>query len=276
MLKENKPVHFLVNNRLPNTERKKIVLIGGMGTIGKILERAFAHSYEVSVIDIIEQPVETKNKDYTVADVTNVDDLMTAIPADAAALVNLCALPAQPPMPDKKGILLSSSVYVVGAYNVLLAAANKGIRKVVLASTNHVTGAYEAGGQSSLGRQIRATDYPLPDSAYGAMKLCAELFGYLFYKNNDISVICLRIGTVAESEVSLLRSDERACRTLMSKRDTVEIFRKALETQIKYGVYYAVSDNPGNPWDLSKAIHELGFRPQTNSQELLKEKNKRK
>jgi hypothetical protein len=59
----------------------------------------------------------------------------------------------------------------------------------VFASTNHVTGAYEVGGKSSLARQIRAGDYPSPDSAYGAMKLCAELFGYLFYKSNNMSVI---------------------------------------------------------------------------------------
>ncbi len=154
-----------------------------------------------------------------------------------------------------------------------MAAAKKGIEKVVFASTNCVTGAYEAVGKSSLGREIRTDDYPLPDSAYGAMKLCAELFGYLFFREKNISVICLRIGKVKEDALSHLRSNERLRRTIISKRDTVEIFKRAIETKIKLGVYYAVSDNPGKPWDLSNAISDLGFRPQTSSQQLLEGEN---
>ena len=106
------------------------------------------------------------------------------------------------------------------------------------------------------------------------MKLCAELFGYLFSREKDISVICLRIGTVVADELSFLRSNERAHRTIMSRHDTVDIFKKAIETKMKYGVYYGVSDNPGKPWDIFNSINELGFHPEINSEALLEEERK--
>jgi len=258
-------------NHLPKAERKKIVLIGGLGTIGKILEKGLEDTYELLILDIAE-PAGMHKTNYVKADVSQIDRLLAAIPGDAYALVNLSGLPKVSALVDAETARRCSDVYVVGAYNILLAAAEKGIERVVFASTNHVTGTYETDGASLLGRQIGTGDYPWPDSAYGAMKLCAELFGYVFCREKNMSVVCLRIGTVAEDELSLLQSDERARRTILSKRDAVDIFRRAIETKIKYGVYYAVSDNPGNPWDISGSIDELGFHPGKNSEALLKEK----
>lgn len=51
---------------------------------------------------------------------------MTGIPDDTYAFVNLTAIPHQRRIPDAKGIRRSSKGYVVGAYNVLLAAVMKG------------------------------------------------------------------------------------------------------------------------------------------------------
>ena len=105
------------------------------------------------------------------------------------------------------------------------------------------------------------------------MKLCAELFGYSFCREKNLSAICLRIGIVVEYELSLPRSNERAHRTILSKRDTVDIFKCAIETDIKHGVYYAVSDNSGNPWDIFDSIDKLGFCPKINSETLLEEES---
>lgn len=261
---------FLKKSRLSYAPRKKIVLVGGSGTIGALLEEGLSDTYDLTILDISE-PAKKNTQNYVKADAANLDQLMAAVPDDSYAVVNLTQLHDQLPLPDGKNIRLCSDVYVVGAYNILLTAVDKGIGKVVFASTNHVTGAYEADGRSSIGREIRTDEYPLPDSTYGAMKLCAELFGYLFSREKDISVICLRIGTVVEDELSFLRSNDRAHRTLLSRLDTVDLFRRAIETNVKYGVYYGVSDNPGKPWDISNAIKDIGFHPTMNSEVLLKE-----
>jgi NAD+ dependent glucose-6-phosphate dehydrogenase len=260
-----KTKHFLP------AERRKIVLIGGLGTIGQILEKGLEDVYKVLILDIAE-PAGTDKANYAKADVSQIDQLLAAIPGDAYALVNLSGLPQVSTIVDAEAARHCIDVYVTGSYNVFLAAASKGVEKVVFASSNHVTGAYEANGSSLLGRQIKTDDYPLPDSAYGAMKLCAELFGYSFCKEKNISVICLRIGTVAEDELPLLRSNKRARRTILSRRDTIDIFKNAIETNITYGVYYAVSDNPENPWDISSSVDRLGFHPKENSEVLLKGK----
>ncbi len=253
-------------------KRKKIVLIGGLGTIGRILHAGLKDTYELYVLDILE-PSKSNNINYVKADVGSIDQLINAIPDDTYALVNLAGLSSEHPIPDAYDILRSNNVHVIGAYNVLLTAAAKCIGKVVFASTNHVTGTYETEGESSLGREIRSDDYPSPDSAYGAMKFCAEQFGYLFSRGKNISFISLRIGSVQEDEIALLRSGARAQKTIMSKRDTIELFKRAIETKKHYGVYYGVSDNPGKPWDLTSPIRDLGFRPRVNSQQLIEDNN---
>jgi nucleoside-diphosphate-sugar epimerase len=143
---------------MTNSFRKKIVLIGGSGTIGKILEKGLKDSYELLILDVAE-PADRNRKNYIQADGADINQLMTAIPDDTHAIVNLSGLPQQPSILDEKSIRHCSDVYVVGTYNVLLAAERKKIKKVLLASSNHVTGDYESNGMSSLGREIRTDDY---------------------------------------------------------------------------------------------------------------------
>ena len=50
---------MMKNHRLI-TGRKKIVLIGGSGVIGHILEKGLANTYEIVILDIVEP--EDRNK----------------------------------------------------------------------------------------------------------------------------------------------------------------------------------------------------------------------
>jgi NAD+ dependent glucose-6-phosphate dehydrogenase len=168
------------------------------------------------------------------------------------------------------------NVYVLGSYNVLLVAKLRNIGRVVFASTNHVTGNYESNGYSKLGRPIDTSDYPSPDSTYGAMKACAELMGFVFSNECPVSVICLRIGTVNNDEMNFLASSDRVKRTLLSRVDTVNLFRAAIETNVRYGVYYGVSDNPDRPWVIGNAIRDLSYYPSVSTKDLLEESSGKK
>lgn len=249
-----------------------MLLLGGLGVVGRILEKGLANKYQNKyelVLADRKPNKEVGTDNYVQIDVTNFSQLMERIPDDIDVMVNLTGLPEENDIVNEQAINLISNLYIVGTYNVFLAAAYKRIPKVIFASTNHVTESYEVAGASKLGREIRPSDYPDTNSVYGAMKLCGEQFGRIFSRKYGISVVCLRIGTVREDELDILQKDQRARRTILSKLDTVGIFKSAIESDVEYGIYYAVSDNPGRPWSIKEAVAELGYRPRMNSEMII-------
>ncbi len=80
-------------------------------------------------------------------------------------------------------------------------AIEKGVSKIIFASTNHVVGQVELNNMPEIytpGKDIYITsDYPVcPDSYYGVSKCFGEaLLSYLAYKNK-IAAISLRLGAV--------------------------------------------------------------------------------
>jgi NAD+ dependent glucose-6-phosphate dehydrogenase len=248
--------------------RKKILLLGGMGKIGRILQDGLRGSYDVLVADVVKRfPFGRGN--YVHIDVTNFNNLRKKVNPDIDVIVNLVGLPEKGTIVTEEEAEQMCNVYVLGSYNVFLIAKLRKIPKVIFASTNHVTGNYESNGYSKLGRPIDTSDYPSPDSTYGAMRACAELLGFVFSNECPLSVISLRIGTVRNEEIDLLKSNDRAKRTLLSKVDTVNLFKAAIEAHVRYGVYYGVSDNPNRPWAIENAIRELPYAPTTSVKDLM-------
>lgn len=246
---------------------KKILLIGGLGVIGQILADALAEQYELIIADKHESPQESRH-DYIQLDITEYSQLVDKIPRDIDTIVNLVAMMEQPEIVDEDTIVAMTDLYVKGAYNVFLAATQLGICRVIFTSSNHVTDYYEKDGKSLLGREISVEDYPLSRSVYGALKLAGESLGHVISTQTNVSVICLRVGTIRLDEREALQRYPRFRRTLLSKVDIVNLFKCAIETDIKFGIYYGVSDNPGRPWSISNAIQDLQFMPLVSSKDI--------
>lgn len=249
-------------------KQKRILIVGGLGVVGRILSRGLGTSYDTIVADRATD-IRQSGPTSIPLDVTDYERMIASMPDELDAIVNLTALPETSNLVNAREFQRMSDVYVLGSHNVYLAAVERGIPRVIFASTNHVTGSYEHQGQSTLGREIGVTDYPNPNSVYGALKLCGEALGHVFAMRTPLSVICLRIGTVREDERSAVISDVRVRRTLLSTTDTIDIFSKSLEAEVKFGIYNAVSDNPGRPWSIETAISELGFDPKVNAEQVL-------
>jgi NAD+ dependent glucose-6-phosphate dehydrogenase len=162
-----------------------------------------------------------------------------------------------------------TDVYFKASYNILQAAVELGIHKVVFASSNHVTDFYEKDGNSLLGREITIQDYPYSKGLYGILKLASENLGHMFAHQHQLSVINIRIGSVPKDEREALRKKPRLTKTLLSRPDTVGIFQAAIESGVRFGTYYGVSDNPGKPWSTDLTKSELGFTPVTNTKDLM-------
>jgi len=140
--------------------------------------------------------------------------------------------------------------------NIYEAARQNGVRKVVYASTNNVTGVYEQEG-------IYTTPDmpPRPDSFYGVGKAFGEILGRYYADHYDMSVICIRIGSHRPRPMI-----PRQLATWLSPRDMLQLVHLSLQTEVKYGIYYGISGNTRRYWDISNAQEELGYQPQDDAE----------
>lgn len=145
---------------------------------------------------------------------------------------------------------------IIGTRNVLEAARDAGVRRLVYASSNHAMGMYD-----------RDEDWPVyphhlprPDSLYGVSKAFGESLGRFYFDEHGLDFIVLRIGWMSDDPLAV---EEEILRAMwLSEDDTEQLVRCAIEADVRFGLYYAVSDNPNRRWDLTNTMLELGYRPQ--------------
>ncbi|ENH95557.1 nucleoside-diphosphate-sugar epimerase [Gracilibacillus halophilus YIM-C55.5] len=236
---------------------KKIVIVGGAGTVGKILMNGLQQRYEVLVLD---QSITSPSSTEQYVDATSYQQLLQTIPPDTDVLINLLRMETDQAVEPVETFEKMTAVFFKATYYLLSVAEHYQIPKVIFASSNHVTDYYEEDGYSTLGREITTDDYPYPKGLYGVLKIASEQAGFIFSLNKQLSVINIRIGSVPEGdETEAVEKNDRLNRTLLSRNDLVNLFIAAVETDVAYGTYYGVSNNPDKPWDLSNAKNDLGF-----------------
>jgi nucleoside-diphosphate-sugar epimerase len=157
--------------------------------------------------------------------------------------------------------------------NVLEAARANGARRYIFASSNHVTGMYErdepyasivAGRYEGLVpgdfELIGATTPLRPDSAYAIGKIFGEAASRHYSDAFGLSALCLRIGTVRHDDTPTL---PRHYATLLTQRDLSGLVECAVEApaDLRFGVYYGVSENRWRYWSTSDAKADLGYAP---------------
>lgn len=149
----------------------------------------------------------------------------------------------------------------IGAtHNVLRAAREAGVRRVVFASTNQVMLGYR------FREGIVTTDMPpMPLSPYGISKLMCEQMGRLFAEETGISFIALRIGYFQRGENlpgPWMRIGVWGQQMWLSNRDMLHAIERSIETEdVPFAVVNLVSDNPGMRWDLEHTRQIFGYAP---------------
>ncbi|HEV7578245.1 MAG TPA: NAD(P)-dependent oxidoreductase [Caldimonas sp.] len=144
---------------------------------------------------------------------------------------------------------------IVGVWNVYEAARRHRVRRVVFASSNHVTGFYR---QDEV---IAPADPMRPDGNYGLSKAFGENVARFYFDRYGIESVCLRIGSsFAEPK------DRRMLATWLSYDDLERLVVAGLTAPVVgCSVVYGVSANTATWWDNTSASH-LGFRPQDSSE----------
>jgi nucleoside-diphosphate-sugar epimerase len=161
------------------------------------------------------------------------------------------------------------STNIAGTYNVFEAARQCGVKRVVYASSGATISGYEryalntAGLSAASERRVQVVNHetpPRPANLYGVGKLFGENLGRLFADAYGLSVICLRIGSVHEDD---LPRTERDRAIWCSHRDLSQIVMKSIEAPlaVRFGIFFASSDNVEAYRDLSNARAVLGYVP---------------
>jgi nucleoside-diphosphate-sugar epimerase len=155
-------------------------------------------------------------------------------------------------------------VNINGTQIVLEAARAAGIKRVVLASSNHAVGFRrndEAGGVGGPG--LPADSTPRPDTYYGVSKAAIEALGSLYHSRFGMDVIVIRIGSCFETPLPL---GPRGLTTWLSPDDGARLFEACLATPAPgYRVIWGVSDNTRRVYSLAEA-EALGYKALDNAE----------
>jgi uronate dehydrogenase len=143
---------------------------------------------------------------------------------------------------------------IVGTYHVYEAARVHCVRRIVFASSNHVTGFYQQ-------RETITPRVPMrPDGYYGLSKAFGENLAQFYWDRYGIETVSLRIGSSFPKPV-----DRRMLASWLSFDDLERLVVAALTSPVVgHSVIYGMSDNAVTWWDNSSARH-VGYQPQDSS-----------
>lgn len=246
--------------------KEKILITGMSGLIGGLAAKWLSGDYEVSGIG--RTPVE--GWPYTIADIADFDAMRAAFDG-VTTVIHMAA------SRGKQSFDVHYRANVLGTYNVLEAARQSGAKRVIMASSGAVVGGYEKDEPySSLvkaepsmtrpaGHEMITTEHaPRPRGVYAVTKLWSEAIGRAYSEAHDLSVICIRVGKV---EVEDVPANQRNAVVWCSHSDMMQMLRLSVTApdSLRFGIYFAVSDNPLNYRDWSNARDDLGFLPQDSA-----------
>jgi uronate dehydrogenase len=232
---------------------KKVLITGASGTIGVSLRELLKGRY---TLRLQERPggkpvgPAGEGEEIVQADAGDLESMRAAV-RGVDAVVHLAASSAV-------GTPWDDALHnnIVGIYALLEAMRLEGVKRMVFASTNHVTGYYE------LKNRPCYPDMPVrPDGFYGASKAFGEALSRFYVDEHGLEVICLRIGSWLPEPKNV-----RNLSTWLSPRDMAQLTWRAIETPLTWGIFYAISANKRRYWDIGPTQEILGFESEDDAE----------
>lgn len=229
---------------------RRILITGAGGNMGRLLRsRLAAPGRILRLLDrtVLEPAGPGEAVELVTASVTDYDAMLAACDG-VDAILHLGGLSVEAAFSD---IL---EVNVGGSHCVLEAAHRRGVRKVLLASSNHAVGYYSRDDAPPEGLPA---DLPSrPDSYYGWSKSAMEALGRLYVDTYQLDVFCLRIGSCFDRP-----ADARQLSTWMSPDDAARLVNACLATDgMGFQLLWGVSANTRGWWSL-EAGERVGYHP---------------
>lgn len=237
---------------------RRLIMTGINGLVGSILAPVLREHYEVFGVDRA-GPFSERVVQADIAEYGQVEDAFSTM-APAQYLLHLAAQADDDA--SWESVLRDN---IIGTRNAFESSRKIGVRRIVLASSNHVTGAYEGFKPNRFlhtqfePHRISSQDLIRPDGYYGVSKAFGEALGRYYASRWEMACVCLRIGSVLRDDDPT--NDPRHMKTWLSHRDLIQLIEKSLASNVTFGVYYGVSNNRGRFWEIGDARLELGYEP---------------
>jgi uronate dehydrogenase len=150
------------------------------------------------------------------------------------------------------GPILQSNI--LGLYNLYEASRIAGVKRIVFASSNHVTGFYK---QSEI---ITPAHAARPDGLYGVSKAFGEDLSRFYFDRHGVETACLRIGSSFSKP-----KDKRMLATWLSFNDLHRLILACLSAdELGHSIIYGLSRNSLSWWD-NKCAKHIKFDPQDSA-----------
>jgi uronate dehydrogenase len=240
-----------MDNRPDDRKFHRLLLTGAGGGIGRVMRpRVAAFAERMRISDLAKAcPSDAEPHEEIVpcdlADKQAVD----ALAAGCDAIIHLGGVSVERPFEE----ILEANIK--GIYNLYEGARRHGVKRVVFASSNHVTGFYRQD------EKIDAQSPRRPDGYYGLSKSFGEDTAQFYFDRYGIETVSIRIGSAFPEP-----KDRRMMASWLSYDDLFELLRLSLFTpRVGHTVVYGMSDNAVTWWDNRHAAR-LGFAPRDSSE----------
>lgn len=223
----------------------RVLLTGAAGRIGRVLRDGLpARGWSLRCSDVADLGSAGADEELRPADLTDLGAVLDVV-RGVDAVVHLGGQSGEAAYDEIR------RVNIDGTYHVLEAARRHGVRRVVIASSNHAVG-FTPRGEHPVPVDTR----PRPDTFYGVSKVAKEALGSLYADRYGLDVVCLRIGTQTRRPRA-----NRHLATWLSDGDAVRLVDAALRTPAPgFAIVYGVSANTRGWWDL-EAGYAIGYHP---------------
>ena len=251
-------------------ESTRVLLTGAAGRIGTAFREHAGDRYElrlsVAPSEILEEPESHEVVECDVSDLESCRRVCEGMDV----VVHLAADPST--QADFYGSLLENNIK--GTYNVFRAAQDVGCGRVVFASSVNAVDGYPPDTQIQPEMPVR------PPNVYGASKVFGEALGRYFADQEDLSVVAVRIGAFAPSDVEeALRANKKSSpgefspRSLgyyVSRWDLCDLLVRCIETPgITFAIAHGLSNNYFKRMDIDSTRKTFGYDPKDDAFELL-------
>ncbi len=263
----------------------KVLVTGGSGYVASQMLPTLRERYDLTLVDVrTTDRTGAKVPGIQVADLTQPDlESYRNLFKGLDAVVHLSYIHP----PEGQGSTGPASYYteranIDMAFHVYQLCLEEGVRRAVIASSNHAADWYEGLIHAKTKDMVDPWERALSDNFYGWAKEAYEHLGFVYSSGNlgrQLEVVQLRIGAPREIPRERygdnLRWYHRDLGAFLSPRDLTQLVVKSLETPdirddhgIPFQIFYGISDNTRKFWSIANARRVIGYAPDDDSEAL--------
>ncbi len=255
---------------------KRVLVTGACGKIGRIICSQLEEAYEVFGLDIRPDPnmLSVDGLDLVKADLPELRSRFRGMDT----VIHCAHIHIFRQRPCSQEALFDIELNNIRmCFKIYESCAQEGVRRVIVASSNHAADFYEKALLSGKRPPLSPEELPRTTNLYGWAKEAIEQLGFVFALGNKdhqpLSNIQIRIGnpllkgfSPETPENEKKRRREKA--VYISERDLGQLCAKCIEAKdirdengVPFQIFYGISNNTEAIWRIDNASRVVGYQP---------------